>query len=79
MPAHKQKFQRTSDEIWKSEYVRIYKEAQQRYPISYGTLARYAREKRIRTYGNPAMIHCPEFEQQMKDGFPVIDDQEEVA
>jgi hypothetical protein len=79
MPTHKKKYRRTLDEILQSEYVRIYEEAPQKYPIAYVTLARYARESRIRTYGNPAMIHCPEFEQQMKNGFPVIGAQESAA
>ena len=73
MPIHKKQYHRSLNEIMQSEYVRLRDEAPQRYPLAYSTLMGYKSERRINTYGSPAMIHCPEFEAQMKAGFPVIE------
>ena len=77
--AHRKKYHRSIKVIMQSEYVRLHEEAPQKYPIASGTLLRYEKEGRIRTYGSPKMINCPEFETQMKAGFPVIEPQDDAA
>ncbi len=77
--AHKKKYHRSIQVIMQSNYVRLHEEAPQKYPIASGTLLRYAKEHRINTYGSPMMINCPEFEAQMKAGFPVIEPQDDAA
>ena len=77
--AHPKKYHRSIEVIMQSDYVRLHEEALQRYPISSGKMLRLKKEGRIRTYGSPMMIYCPEFETQMKAGFPVLKPQNDAA
>jgi hypothetical protein len=70
--AGKKKYRRSLDAVMKAEYVRLCDEATVRYPFSQPVLYRLRKEGRIRTFGSPETIHCPEFEAQMKAGFPVV-------
>ena len=77
--ARPKKYRRSLETIMQSDYVRMHEEAPQRYPITSPVLTRLEKEGRIKTFGSPKMIHCPEFEVQMKAGFPVIDSQDNAA
>ena len=66
------KYKRTIEVIMQADFVRLIDEAPIRYPFTYPVLLRKKKEGRIRTYGSPETINCPEFEEQMKAGFPVL-------
>jgi hypothetical protein len=70
--AHKKKYKRSLDAVMQAEYVRLCDEASMRYPFSQPVLYRLRKEGRIRTYGSPETIYCPEFEVAMKANFPVV-------
>jgi len=70
MPTH-QKRRRRLSEIMGSDIVQAFGEAQRKYPYTYYMLKRWAREGRIRFYGEPATLYCPEFEKDVREGLPV--------
>ena len=72
--ARASKYKRPIEVIMQAEYVRLCDEASMRYPFSQPVLYRLRKEGRIKTFGSPETIHCPEFEAAMKANFPVIDD-----
>jgi hypothetical protein len=69
------KYKRSVEVIMQADFVRLIDEAPIRYPFTYPVLHKKKKEGRIRTYGSPETIHCPEFEKAMKAGFPVIETQ----
>ena len=77
--ARPKKYRRSVEAVMQADFVRIADEASIKYPYSTPFFYRMRDEGRIHTYGNPASIHCPEFEAAMKAGFPVTESENEAA
>jgi hypothetical protein len=73
--AHKKIHRRSLDQIMRSDYVLLWEEAWQRYPLTPQRLSQLAKEGRINCFGSPRVAKCSHIEKQMEHGFPVIEQQ----